>query len=781
MVSTSPLSTANGQPVDLTLTPSSGGFEPKNPLVPVMIGQQLQGGVTFPGAGFGFALQAAGSDQPLETSSGVFFGNVGGAADATDFQVNAVPSGAESFLQIRAASSPQSYVLHFQLPAGARLEIAQTDDPIAHDPPTAIEVVQGDTPLGYLYQPSAVDATGAPIPSHATIEGSNVVLSVSDQGAGVQYPVLLDPLVTTENSGNCTKDNGSPTWDGWSFGEWDTYENPSEQLWFGEAVDNCAYYPGLYTSMPPGNAFAAGNYGEYYITAPAGSYISGALFGGAGHAPYDSDLIMGLYEPTQNAFESGVYNDSGSAWVYGNPAVYGQEISNLTLGTCTIDCAAPGVDGNMAFFGIQAASTVHMGTNKAFVGADIGLLYLGDDHPPTVSGLPPSTTGWTNDANYSGTITAQDVGLGLTSVSYPGTNGATQTATLAPGCGDPYNGHQCPLSDPEPYSVSLPDGITTLQASATDVTGNTTNPVAASTMEIDTTPPPAPATSGLNSGDDFFAASPETLTITPTDPPAPGATASSGPATVSISLDGGTATTLACTSQCSWTPPADLPAGTHTASVYTTDNAGNVGPPKTISFQVEQGTGDSGYYQFTDLSDGVGVNVATGNLYVAATDLPDSSANADVVVNRYYNSEAPPGSGQLGQGWSFGVGPDLHLQASGSNVTVSGPTGWTLVFTQQSDGTYIPADPSSMTLAQNGSNWSLTDTANGFTYAFNQLGSLTGTMDAFSRVFTVATTTVSGILSLAQYALAGGGTANLVTNANGTIQKLIDPSNGTHL
>jgi hypothetical protein len=777
LVSTSPL-TSNGQPVNLAVTAMGGGFQARNPLVPVTIAGSLQGGVTFPNADFGFALQASGSDKPIQTASGVFFANAGGAANATDFEVNANPAGAETFLQIRSASSPQSYVMHFNLPAGAHLEVAQTDHPIPHDPPTAIEIVQGDKPLGYVYQPNAVDATGAPVPAHATIDGSNVVLSVSDQGPGVEYPVLLDPLVAAQNSYVCNA--GWTPWPGWTFAEWDTYENPSLQWWFGQAVDNCSYYPGLYVSMPTNNPFQAGNYGAYEITAPAGAYISDAGWGGSTHFPLASALLMGLYEPAQGVFESGVSNFNGSSWASGNPVDYQQQIVNQLVAVCTSQCPAPAVGGNEAMFGIQATVTVYTSLQRAIVGTESASVLLGDVNPPTVTGLPASTTGWVNDSGktYPGTVTFQASGLGVQSITYPG-SGLTPTTVTNTGCGDPYTAPCLTQPLPENYSFTLPEGVTHVTASATDPVGTTTTET--SVMNIDRTPPPAPGTSGLNSGDEFFAASPEILTITPTDPPAPGATASSGPATVSISLDGGAATTLPCTSQCSWTPSAGLPAGGHTVSVRTSDGAGNVGPAKTLTFQVDQGTGDTGYFQFTYVAPGVGVNVATGNLYVSATDLPDSSANSDIVVNRYYNSEASSGSQQLGRGWTFGVGPDLHLQVSGSTVTVTGPSGWALSFTQQSDGTYAAADTGELRLSQTGSTWSLADTGNGLTYAFSQLGALTGTTDAVSRAFTVATTTVSGILSLAQYALSGGPVANLITNANGTIQKLVDPSGGQQL
>jgi hypothetical protein len=254
LLSTTSLIAPNGQPANLTVAPTSGGFEPANPLVPVTIGKDLASGVTFPGEGFGFSLQASGSDAAVSSPSGVFFGNVGGSASASDFEVNPVPSGVESYIQVRSAASPDSYALHMNLPAGARMEIAQTSNPIKGDPPTAIEIVQGTQPLGYVYQPTAVDADGTAVPSHARIVGQNIVLTVAHRGADVHYPVLLDPLVTTYDSGACDNNvppggpAGVPTWAGWNFTEADTYRNPSVGWGFGEAIDNCAYFPGLYTT-----------------------------------------------------------------------------------------------------------------------------------------------------------------------------------------------------------------------------------------------------------------------------------------------------------------------------------------------------------------------------------------------------------------------------------------------------------------------------------------------------------------------------------------------------
>jgi hypothetical protein len=78
-----------------------------------------------------------------------------------------------------------------------------------------------------------------------------------------------------------------------------------------------------------------------------------------------------------------------------------------------------------------------------------------------------------------------------------------------------------------------------------------------------------------------------TLTITPTDPPAAGANASSGPASVAVSLDGGASLRIPCTSTCTWTVPSGLVEGPHSVSLITTDGAGNIGQPTTINFVVD--------------------------------------------------------------------------------------------------------------------------------------------------------------------------------------------------
>jgi hypothetical protein len=572
-------------------------------LVPVTIGRTLQGGVSFPDAGFGFALQAAGSDAPIQTSSGVFFGNVGGAQDAADFEVNANEVGAESFVQIRSAASPQSYVLHFQLPVGAHLEIAQTNHPIAHDPPTAIEIVQGDTPLGYLYQPNAVDATGAPVPAHATIDGSNVVLSVSDKGADVQYPVLLDPLLAVQNSVAC--DDSWARWAGWSFTEWDTYENPSAQWWFGQAVDNCSYYPGLYVSMPTWNPFQAGNFGAYEIAAPAGAYISEAGWGVTDHIPLASALLMGLYEPAQGAFEGGVSTYNGSSWASGNPADYPQELVGQTVAVCTTQCPAPAVGGNEAMFGIQATVNVYTSEQKAIVGTENATVQLGDVNPPTVTGLPASTTGWVNDSGkpYNGPVTFQASGLGVQSITYPGSGLAPTTLTNS-GCGDPYTVPCVTLPIPESYSFTLPEGVTDVTASATDPTGTTTTET--SIMKIDRTPPTVTLSGALwnarvmDDGTDtdmLSQAYPVSVTASDGSLGSP-STERSGVSSISISVDGRQVDSLnqscppsSCTGTLNWSfDPSAYSPGDHTISVGATDQAGNTSSPATWTVTVANPT-----------------------------------------------------------------------------------------------------------------------------------------------------------------------------------------------
>ena len=110
------------------------------------------------------------------------------------------------------------------------------------------------------------------------------------------------------------------------------------------------------------------------------------------------------------------------------------------------------------------------------------------------------------------------------------------------------------------------------------------------------------------------------------------------------------------------------------------------------------GTGDLPGYAFRDFvvtpTETARVNIASGNLFVRSLDAPASSDG--VFVERFYNSLAPAdrdlANYDLGEGWHYGTGPYVRLDADGADrVRFTGPSGYQVWFRRRADGTYVSA------------------------------------------------------------------------------------------
>lgn len=93
------------------------------------------------------------------------------------------------------------------------------------------------------------------------------------RGRDLHYPLLADPEVYRDGSGG--------NWEGWRWGQV-LYGSPSG---FGAAVNNPAYFLGLYQSMPTNSIFNSGAYAHFWYRAPAGTFIHRAELGGMAFQP----------------------------------------------------------------------------------------------------------------------------------------------------------------------------------------------------------------------------------------------------------------------------------------------------------------------------------------------------------------------------------------------------------------------------------------------------------------------------------------------------------------
>ncbi|HTT96222.1 MAG TPA: hypothetical protein VMF55_16240 [Solirubrobacterales bacterium] len=210
------------EPVDLSLQHpegTGGGLEPQNPLTELMIPAHLEEGIKL--GEFGIEVMGTtGAVAPTDVEERyAFYPNV---AENTDLAVAPTPTGVETMTDIRSAEAPRSSTYRLSVPSGATLQAALGG---------GAEVVEGGRTSLIVPKPSAIDASGAAVPTEMTVEGDELTVSISPDSA-TRYPVLLDPAYMPEGWNWNEKGQG---FNGWSSSTTApaysalTYESPMTQ------------------------------------------------------------------------------------------------------------------------------------------------------------------------------------------------------------------------------------------------------------------------------------------------------------------------------------------------------------------------------------------------------------------------------------------------------------------------------------------------------------------------------------------------------------------------
>jgi len=129
------------------------------------------------------------------------------------------------------------------------------------------------------------------------------------------------------------------------------------------------------------------------------------------------------------------------------------------------------------------------------------------------------------------------------------------------------------------------------------------------------------------------------------------------------------------------------------------------------------------------------VNTATGNFWLADTDLAMGGRGPRLGFTRTYNALSEPGDGPLGYGWTHGFDLRLAIDAAGV-VTVHTETGCEAVFTPSAGGGYTTLPRVSSRLAEDGSGGYVLTRANQHTYAFDSGGRLVSHTDPAGEALT---------------------------------------------
>jgi sugar lactone lactonase YvrE len=472
---------AGDDPVDLSLTQVGDQLEAVNPLVDVQIPQELGQGIQLPQAEIAISLPGASSERSptVAESSVAFYPNV--EAD-TDLAVSPTPSGVETLTQLRGAESPTTEVYDLSLPEGAELVATAAG---------GAEVRSGDEVLMTVQPPSALDASGEPVPVDLEVAGSAVKIQVSPP-EDANFPILVDPLFQTyewhkkgTSAGICSNSfqqesfsscnnreewgyevleypwGGAPhltTGNGWGPAQPGIFVHAEGAQRSGDHASVIYTVPRYFKESPAPTSFIKSLKLSDVTWQALGQYAS----------PY---LFMGIWNPTSSSWVS-YYSHTGQVEHGLNDPAFAYEFPN----------PGPNTNAKVASVGIFDTESTASSNATAYVGA--ATVELGDTGAPS-GPIPTPQTQWVNQSAPPLAFTASDTGLGVYAIT-AGTeqlNSAGQPVRswkASNGCigvGDAACPRTWSSSEPGHQALSyepavLPNGINYLSLVAEDPVGN---------------------------------------------------------------------------------------------------------------------------------------------------------------------------------------------------------------------------------------------------------------------------------------------------------------------
>lgn len=717
------IETAQGhrEPVDLGLTKVGGVFESVRPLVGALIPKKLREGVLLPEAGVSLtpvnAQGAAlgGAEGEMDGAS-VLYTNT---QTDTDTAVKPTNDGVEADTILRSVNSPEQLYFRVGMPAGASL--VQSHGIGGNGP---VRVVSGGREIALVRPPSATDAEGARVPVAMSVRGDLITVSVSVKGGDYQWPIAVDPEVTDNELGPAECYRGREGETEHKSSNWCVYSGKAGEV--GEGVSKeegpsrfkHRWYPG---SLVQSNAEYIATAGEYSVAVyhtEGQSKIYKAQVETAGGVTKARAKLELAAQRNEDNDEEGTLERSTSiaengswSWTKSQVCAGAEPECPTTAGAAgnlvalKLEATAPGANFEVQQGNTYVYITQENGPEPSFneeereIEVEPGVKRLNTLYKAQYYGEhgERSKDPWLSPySNTAFEVKAHDPGLGVAwaEASFGGFGGfKLQEPIYEDG---KCNGVQCKENyhTAVTYNPHMPEGEQTVLWYAADLAGRIPNcppcvgltGEATQIVKVDARPPEDVEVSGWSARQEITAA-PHTLTISATDK-GPGAERSSGVKSITVSVDGGAATTLSgascslgpCTASGKYTLAAEvLSEGMHRLVVVATDNAGNTSATE-FTFDVRHGT---------PVPVGPGtVDPTTGQFKLSATDV--SLAGAGDVTRVYQSRDLTAGTGgPLGQQWalSLGAGEGMTVLPSGS-VVLNSSTGGTTTFTRNKDGEF---------------------------------------------------------------------------------------------
>jgi sugar lactone lactonase YvrE len=621
--STVPLE-AGGQstsdPVDLSLTKAGDHLEPAAPLVELKIPSELGDGIELPGAGIGISLAGAPAERAptVIDNSVAVYPNVDagtGASADSDLAVSPTPSGVETLTQLRGPDSPTTQTYELSLPPGAELTSTAAGG--------AKVISGGGEVLMTVEPPSALDATGKPVPTELEVAGNAVKIHV-EPPADATAPILLDPLFQTyewaakgTSKGICSnsfkEENPSSCNNREEWG-YETVEYPWGGLPHLKTANNWGpAQPGIYVhaegqQRSGDHATVLYTVPRYFKESPAPtSYIKDVKLSdvtwqalGQYASPY---LFMGLWDATKPGWVN-YFSHTGQVEHGINEPAFVYDFSNQM----PPPAKEPDTHVKAAEVGIFDTEASAGSNATAYVGA--ATVELADTDAPTQPTAPIQTK-WVNQTAPPLAFSASDSGLGVyaISASTEELNNSGQplhTWKVLSGCvgvGDSAcpatwssaeSGHPALTYEP----AVLPNGIDYLSLTAEDPVGNKSSQ-GWEQVQVDHIAPVI-SLSGSMTEQATLGTRRSSYTLKVTGSDGTSEHPQSGIARAEVKLDGKTVAmagkqleewTPNCTSQnCPLSAEltlntAGLAEGQHTVEVIATDAAGVSSAPQTLTIE----------------------------------------------------------------------------------------------------------------------------------------------------------------------------------------------------
>jgi RHS repeat-associated protein len=679
-------------PINLGVVETGGAFAPRTPAVEVRIPKRLGEGARLAGVGVSLTPvdahgSALGGAAGVIDGATLFYANVQSDSDVV---LKPTTLGFEESTILRSAGSPDRLLFRVGLPAGGSLVSAGGAS-------GSVDVVDEGAVIAVVSAPSARDAEGRSVPVSMAVSGSTLALSVADRPGAYRFPIVVDPVVAENGPGN------------------------------GEVLFNRTW--GFYNAENP-TAFVAGIYKleggigkpEYGVEDVVSSSVGTGQHAFFYYPTQGESKIYALTAVTQYAgfagshFENriGIENvhsavtEAQQAWIEN----YSASATICTEPGCVAGTVTSANDKSEAFYlqDEREAGQFAGGTSK-MTSATVD---IAQEAAPSVS----FATGKWVRPHYEYALTsvnATDPGLGINAIEWraPGISGWTPTA-YNPNLG--CNGVQCDecyaascAGNPLTATVEgLPEGEDGVEATVKDPVG--LSATAKGTVKIDNLPPYNIAVSGLPPWNEIGFGHYK-FKVSATD--GTGSTASSGVASIAVSIDGkevgtphGSCALGPCTATGEWTVNGEeYAAGKHSIVMTATDAAGNSAKEEatfTIHSSESKAVGPGS------------VELASGAYALSATDVAIGSPGAGLSVERGYQSRRLTAGveGPLGpqwQGLSFGGNESLSKLSTGS-VVLTASSGQQSLFVKEGTSFLAPAGDSNLTVKeQNASTFTLSD------------------------------------------------------------------------